>query len=240
MQMDSLPAEPPGEPKNIAAGSLSLLQGIFPTQEPNWDLLHCRWIFTSWATREFYLLGKGLASSNRKLDLEWLKQIGIQWFHTVRKLQVDSCQRWVCCSVTQAVSEVLLCYSWTHWHSSSCLSLHSCKMTAPALGRKGWSVCAVEGLPASSVPLLMKIRSCWNFHQWILFVILARDLGFPYSSVSKESAGSVGDPGLIPGSGRSPGEGNGNPLQYSCLENLHGQRSLAGYSPRGSQELDMT
>ena len=39
------------------------------------------------------------------------------------------------------------------------------------------------------------------------------------SSVVKESACSVGDPGSIPGLGRSPGEGNGNPLQYSCLEN---------------------
>ena len=39
--------------------------------------------------------------------------------------------------------------------------------------------------------------------------------------------------GSIPGSGRSPGGGHGNPLQYSCLENLHGQRSLAGYSPWG-------
>ena len=38
----------------------------------------------------------------------------------------------------------------------------------------------------------------------------------------------------------SPREGNGNPLQYSCLENLHGQRSLAGYSPKGHEELDMT
>ena len=43
--------------------------------------------------------------------------------------------------------------------------------------------------------------------------------GFPHSSVGKESACNVGDPGLIPGSGRSPGEGNGNPLRYSCLEN---------------------
>ena len=43
--------------------------------------------------------------------------------------------------------------------------------------------------------------------------------GFPYSSVDKESACNAGDPGLIPGSGRSPGEGNGNPLQYSCLGN---------------------
>ena len=45
-------------------------------------------------------------------------------------------------------------------------------------------------------------------------------VGFPYSSVGKESACNAGDLGSIPGSGRSPGEGNGNPLQYSCLENL--------------------
>ena len=38
-------------------------------------------------------------------------------------------------------------------------------------------------------------------------------------SDGKESACNAGDPGLIPGSGRSPGEGNGNPLQFSCLEN---------------------
>ena len=44
-------------------------------------------------------------------------------------------------------------------------------------------------------------------------------LGFPHSSVSKESACNVGDLGSIPGSGRSPEVGNGNPLQYSCLEN---------------------
>ena len=44
-------------------------------------------------------------------------------------------------------------------------------------------------------------------------------MGFPGRSVGKESACSAGDPGSIPGSGRSPGEGNGNPLQYSCLEN---------------------
>ena len=43
--------------------------------------------------------------------------------------------------------------------------------------------------------------------------------GFPVSSEVKASACSTGDLGSIPGSGRSPGEGNGNPLQYSCLEN---------------------
>ena len=44
-------------------------------------------------------------------------------------------------------------------------------------------------------------------------------IGFPGSSDGKESACSAEDPGSIPGYGRSPGEGNGNPLQYSCLEN---------------------
>ena len=43
--------------------------------------------------------------------------------------------------------------------------------------------------------------------------------GFPSGSVGKESACNAEDPGSIPGLGRSPGEGNGNPLQYSCLEN---------------------
>ena len=44
-------------------------------------------------------------------------------------------------------------------------------------------------------------------------------MGFPGGSEVKASACNVGDLGSIPGSGRSPGEGNGNPLQYSCLEN---------------------
>ena len=46
---------------------------------------------------------------------------------------------------------------------------------------------------------------------------------------------SVGDPGSIPGSGRSPGGGNGNPLQYSCLENPHGQRSMGSRYPERSK-----
>ena len=45
------------------------------------------------------------------------------------------------------------------------------------------------------------------------------------------SAGDIRDVGSIPGTGRAPGEGNGNPLQYSWLENPHGQRRLVGYSP---------
>ena len=48
----------------------------------------------------------------------------------------------------------------------------------------------------------------------------------------------MGDLGSIPGMGRSPG-GHGNPLQYSCMENPHGQRSLADYSPQCCKESDM-
>ena len=61
--------------------------------------------------------------------------------------------------------------------------------------------------------------------------------GFPGGSDGKESTYNVGDLGSSPGLGRPPREGHGNPLQYSCLENSHGQ-SLAGYSPWGHKELD--
>ena len=64
--------------------------------------------------------------------------------------------------------------------------------------------------------------------------------GFPGSSDGKKPACNAGDLSSILGLGRSPGGGHGNPLQYSCLENPHGQRSLEGYSPRSCKELDMT
>ena len=65
-------------------------------------------------------------------------------------------------------------------------------------------------------------------------------MGFPGGSDSKESACNAGDLGSIPGLGRSPGGGHGNPLQYSCLENPHGQRSLVGYSPWSLKQSDLT
>ena len=65
--------------------------------------------------------------------------------------------------------------------------------------------------------------------------------GFPGGSDGKASACNAGYLGLIPGSGRSSGEDSGNnPLQYSCLEKSHGQRSPVGYSPWGRKESDMT
>ena len=53
-------------------------------------------------------------------------------------------------------------------------------------------------------------------------------MGFPGGSDGKESACNMGDMGLIPGSGRSPGEGNGNSLRYSCVENFMGRTEETG------------
>ena len=69
-------------------------------------------------------------------------------------------------------------------------------------------------------------------------------VGFPGGSDGKASACSVGDPGSIPGSGRSSGEGNDNPLQYSCLENLTDggawQATVHGDAKSRTQLSDLT
>ena len=80
-----------------------------------------------------------------------------------------------------------------------------------------------------------KFNSLFKQHGLFYFAMAT-----PGGSDGKESACNAGDLGLIPGSGRSPGGGHGNPLQYSCLENPHGQRSLTSYSPWGRKESDMT
>ena len=63
---------------------------------------------------------------------------------------------------------------------------------------------------------------------------------FPHGSDGKESACNEGDLGLVPGLGRSPEGRHDNPLEYSCLENLNGQRSLEGYNQWGLKESDIT
>ena len=76
-----------------------------------------------------------------------------------------------------------------------------------------------------------------------IFNYLCTYKGFPDGIVIKNppaNAGDTRDAGSVPEWGSSPGRGHGNPLQYSCLENPHGQRSLAGYSPRGRKESDTT
>ena len=67
-----------------------------------------------------------------------------------------------------------------------------------------------------------------------------RALGFPGDSVVKNLPVNAGDMGLIPGSGRSPGEGNGNPLQYSCLENSMDRVAWQATVHWGCKELNKT
>ena len=150
LQVDSLPAEPQGKSRNIGVGSVSLLQGIFPTQELNQGLLHCRQILYQLS---YHLVPpcKNILNVDKGTELFYPQQ----WEQRVSALP------------------------WQNGHTSF---LHTLKCT--------------EFLVRPSTP-------------W----------GFPHSSIGKESACSAGDPGLIPGSGKSPGEGNGKPLQYSCLEN---------------------
>ena len=79
-------------------------------------------------------------------------------------------------------------------------------------------------------------NSNWFLVKFLKFLVC----GFPSGSDGKESAYNVGDPGSIPGLGRSPGGGHGNSLQYSCLENLHRQRSLVGCNSCGRKRQDKT
>ena len=64
-------------------------------------------------------------------------------------------------------------------------------------------------------------------------------MGFPVGSMVKNLSANAGDTGLIPGSGRYPGEGNGNPLVFLPGKS-HGQRSVMGYSLWSCKESDMT
>ena len=83
---------------------------------------------------------------------------------------------------------------------------------------------------------LVSTASCPNKSQnWFDWVQL-----HVWAALVAESTCSVRDLGSISGLGRSPGGGHGNPLQYSCLENSHGQRILVVYSPRGHKESDTT
>ena len=91
-----------------------------------------------------------------------------------------------------------------------------------------------------SLFLLVLLFMCLCVYLYFMFVYIHFFLLFPGGSVGEISAFNTGDPDSIPGSGRFPGEGNGNPLQYSCLENSTDKRSLAGYCPRDPKESDRT
>ena len=107
--------------------------------------------------------------------------------------------------------------------------------------------CFHMGFPSSSAGrVCLQCRRPW-FDSWVGKILWRRNrlptpvfLGLPGVSHGKKSTRNAGDLSSIPGLGRSPGGRYGNPLQYSCLENPLGQRSLAGYSPWGLKETDVT
>ena len=96
-------------------------------------------------------------------------------------------------------------------------------------------LCSISKKEFSFYPLaLLELWAC-SSHSLCFFKLNSLQpsvfvLGFPGGSDSKESTCNAGDLGSIPGLGWYPGERYGNPLQYSCLENPHGQKSLVGYS----------
>ena len=117
-----------------------------------------------------------------------------------------------------------------------CIAQGLCSMNCSSLdgrglwGRMDTCVCVVESLsclPEMVTTLL--VGSLWLRWQSVCLV--------PCGSDGKASACNEGDPGSIPGWGRSPGEGNGKPLQYSCLEK---PMDLVGNSPWSRKESDTT
>ena len=130
------------------------------------------------------------------------------------------------------------------WHIiSQTHSLHygSIRDILYSIGLEKWTMTCIHDYGIiQSIFSALKILCAWPI---ILFTLKTTDLftvsmPFPRGSGGNQSFCNVGDLGSIPGLGRFPRGGHGNPLQYCCLENSHGQRSLEGYSPWGRKESD--
>ena len=126
-------------------------------------------------------------------------------------------------------------------------SLHS---TLPLLSPSTWVTASTIDLSEFSSKLPFSRKPALTCQSWsgslgrcsqkIFYRTFILIWSFPGGSDGKVSACNAGDPGLIPGSERSPGEGNGNPLQYSCLENPMDRGAGVDYSPWGREESDTT
>ena len=127
-------------------------------------------------------------------------------------------------------NESVLCIRWPKCWSFS-FSISPSNEYSGLINRLVGSPCSPrDSQESSTTPQFRSIRS-------LALSFLLGD--FPSRSDGKASAYNVGGPASIPGSGRSPGEGNGNPLQYLAWK-IPWMRSLLGYSPRGCKELDTT
>ena len=120
-----------------------------------------------------------------------------------------------------------------HTHTHTCTCMCACILGCPPRTAPRWMLLdfllpALCCLPSQVLPheLLLDFKSCNNCFPGTRLASVSFSFGFCIwlgGSDSKGSACNVGDPGSVPGSGRSPGEGNGYLLQYSCLENSMGR-----------------
>ena len=129
------------------------------------------------------------------------------------------------------------------WNSHQCSFIcffHFLKPYQPVKEMATHSSILAWRIPGTEEPGgLLSMGSHRVRHHWSNLAAAAYEGASQLALVVKNPPASAGDPGnvsLIPGSGKSPGGGHGSPLQYSCLENSHGQRSLASYT-LGSQRV---
>ena len=92
----------------------------------------------------------------------------------------------------------------------------------------------------SGTSLVKEMVILSSFLLLYVWLLLSHAMGFPGGSVVKNPPGNVGDTDSIPGSGRSPGEENGNPLQYSCLGNPMDRGAWQAIVHGVTKELDTT
>ena len=106
-----------------------------------------------------------------------------------------------------------------------------------------WQLISFKSLTSTSCCKKTHVSGyCLAWQRWTVSAFPLTPSTFQAVLVVKNppaSARDIRDKGLIPGSGRFPGGGHSNPVQYSCRES-HGQRSLVGYSPYSHKELDLT
>ena len=140
-----------------------------------------------------------------------------------------------------------------HWKSSGCWERLRAEGEEGVRGWNGWHHWCNELELGQSLEVV-RDRKAWHaaihgvanrrtrLGDWTTTTTTTTTGWQPNGLVGKESIYNAGDTGSIPDSGKSPGEGNGNPLQYSCLKKIpsHGRRILTDYSPQGHKESDPT
>ena len=121
-------------------------------------------------------------------------------------------------AIVHRVIKSWTCLKWLSMHSNRCVVI----LCGFDLHFPDDYWCFIFHVPVGHLNVFfgkMSIQIFCSFLNQIFVCLLLLSVGFPCGSDGKESVCSAEDPGLIPGSGRSPGKGKGYPLQYSCLEN---------------------